>query len=106
MGKELLRGLGDKPSVRLETRDLEEARSRGRKIPVHLIADALIQGGYTSLEEQAKALGLNRSTAWTIVNTKHKLGRLNTKTARCILANPDTPVSVRAIIHSILDQQN
>jgi hypothetical protein len=76
---------------------------RGRKIPIQLIADALIKAGYTSLDSQAKALGLSRSTAWTIVKTKHKLGRLNTKTARCILANPDTPVSVRLIVQTMLD---
>ena len=76
--------------------------SKRRKVPIQLIADALIKAGYTSLDEQAKALGLNRSTAWTIVKTKHKLGRLNAKTTRCILANPDTPIPVRAIIRSIL----
>jgi len=78
----------------------------GRKIPIHLVADALIKGGYLSLDEQAKALGLHRATAWTIMKTKHKLGMLNNKTVRCILANPDTPVSVRVIIHSILDRKN
>ena len=90
-------------TARLEKlRELEEVNSQRRKIPIQPIAEALIEAGYTSLDEQAKALG----TAWTIVKTKHKLGRLNTKTTRCILANPDTPVSIRAIIHSILDLKN
>src|SRR5262245_37662149 len=89
-------------SMRLETvRDLERIKSR-RKIPIQCIADALIEAGYTSLDEQSKALGLHRSTTWTIVKTKHKLGRLNTTTAQPILANPDTPPSVRAIIHQAL----
>ena len=94
-------------TVRLEKlRELEELNSQRRKIPIQPIAEALIEAGYTSLDEQAKALGLSRSTAWTIAKTKHKLGRLNTKTTRCILANPETPVSIRAIIHSILDLKN
>ena len=37
------------------------------------------------------------------MKAKHKLGRLNSKTARCILANPSTPVSVRAIIDAMVD---
>ena len=68
-----------------------------------LIADALIKGGYNSLDDQAKALGLNRSTVWNIMKTKHKLGRLNNKTVRSILANPDTPPSVLVIIRTMLD---
>ena len=94
-------------TARLEKlRELEELNSQRRKIPIQHIAEALIKAGYTSLDEQTKALGLSRSTAWTIVKTKHKLGRLNTKTMRCILTNPKTPVSIRAIIHSILDLKN
>ena len=84
---------------------LEKNRRRehaSRQVPIQLIAEALIKGGYLSLDKQAKALGVHRATAWTIMKKKHKLGRLNNKTARCILANPDTPVSVRAIIRAML----
>ena len=62
------------------------------------IVAALLAAGYISLDAQAKALGLNRATAWTIVKVKHKLGRLNTKTIERILANPGTPPRVRATI--------
>src|SRR6476646_4183041 len=97
----------DSFTVRLEAiRSEQELHSRGRKIPLQLISDALINAGYTSLDAQAKALGLRRSTAWTIMRAKHKLGRLNDKTARCILANPDTPASVRVIILATLDRKN
>jgi len=93
--------------ARLEkVRRLEEINSPGRKIPIQLIADALIKGGYLSLDAQAKALGLNRSTAWTIMKTKHKLGCLNNKTVRSILAHADTPLSVRVIIRTMLDRKN
>ena len=62
------------------------------------ISEALISSGYTSLDEQAKALGIGRSTAWTITKNKHKLGRLSAKTIDRILNNPETPPSVRAIV--------
>ena len=73
------------------------------KTPIHLkdlerISDALVSSGYISLDEQAKALGVSRSTAWTIVNNKHKLGRLSIKTINRILSNRETPSKVRAVV--------
>jgi hypothetical protein len=70
------------------------------------IGDALVAAGYTSLDEQAKALGVTRSTAWNIVNGKNKLDRLARKTTKRILANPDTPPSVRAIIQQYLAERS
>lgn len=69
------------------------------------IADALISSGYTSLDDQAKALGLGRSTAWTIAKNKHKLGRLSAKTINRILANPQTPPAVRAVLDQYVAQR-
>ena len=86
-------------SARLETvRYLCEISSSCRAVPTQAIADALVAAGYISLDEQAKALGLRRSTTWTIIRKKHKLGRLNRQTAQRILKNRTTPPSVRAII--------
>jgi len=62
-----------------------------RKNKIRDITDALISSGYTSLDEQAKALGLHRATVWTIRKNKHKLGRLSAKTIDRVIANPNTP---------------
>ena len=69
------------------------------------ISEALIACGFTKLDEQAKALGIRRSTAWTIVKTKHKLDRLSTKTTDRMLANPELPPSVRTIIYRYLAER-
>jgi hypothetical protein len=69
------------------------------------ISEALIASGYTSLDEQAKALGLHRSTTWTIVKKKHKLGRLSAKTIDRILTNPQTPSAVRAAVRQYAVQR-
>ena len=69
-----------------------------RKKTIDEIVQALTSSGYTSLDEQAKALGLHRATAWTIVKNKHKLGRLSTKTIVRMIENPDTPPDVLAVI--------
>ena len=70
------------------------------------ISAALIACGYTKLDKQAKALGVHRSTAWTIVNDKHKLGRLSSKTTSRILANPETPPAVRNVVQQYLDERS
>ena len=70
------------------------------------ISEALISSGYTSLDQQAQALGIHRSTAWTIVKNKHKLGRLSAKTIDRILTNPGTPPSVRAVIQQYLAKRS
>ena len=67
-----------------------------RKTKIQEITEALISSGYTSLDQQAKALGLHRATVWTITKNKHKLARLSTKTIERIITNPDTPARVRA----------
>ncbi len=59
------------------------------------IASALISSGYTTLDAQADALGLGRSTTWYIVKSKHKIGRLSAKVRRQMLANPNLPPLVR-----------
>jgi len=79
---------------------------QNRTIGLQQIREALIKSGYSKLDQQAKALGVRRSTAWTIVKAKHKLGRLNAKTTKCILANPDAPPSVRAIIAKYLAERS
>jgi len=69
-----------------------------RKTKIEDITAALISSGYTSLDAQAKALGLHRATVWTIINNKHKLGRLSEKTIKRIIANPETPPRVLSAV--------
>jgi len=69
-----------------------------KKTRIQTITDALISSGYTSLDDQAKALGLHRSTVWTIRENKHKLGRLSAKTIERIIMNPGTPPRVLAAV--------
>jgi hypothetical protein len=84
---------------------------RTNKIPdysmeLERISEALVLSGYTSLDEQAKALGLGRSTAWTITTNKHKLGRLSAKTIDRILHNPQTPPAVRVVVQQYLAKRS
>ena len=118
MNKKPLKAIGQSRSAKSPTpgtrlkiiRDLSAASlARGRwKYPTKIqdIAGALIAEGYRSLDEQAKALGVHRSTAWTIVKTKHKLGRLSRKTTNSMLANPELPPSVRIVVLQYLTERS
>jgi hypothetical protein len=85
-------------SARLEAVRYLNSSSVRRTTPVQRIADALVAAGYTTLDQQAKALGIHRATAWTIIRTKHKLGYLNAKTTERMLANPELPPCIRDIL--------
>lgn len=84
---------------------MQRVTRRNGSVQIQDITAALVESGYTSLDQQAKALGLRRSTTWTIIRTKHKLGRLSAKTITRILENPETPTSVRAIVEQYLDER-
>lgn len=94
-------------SERLEAvRCLDEQNPRGRhQNDLQRITAALIAAGYRTLDAQAKALGVHRATAWTIIRTKHKLGRLNLKTTERMLANPQLPPGVRSVVERYLAEQ-
>jgi hypothetical protein len=79
---------------------------RNYSVRLQHISEALIACGYTKLDQQSKALGIRRSTAWTIMKTKHKLGRLSTKTTNRILANPQLPLSVRSVVQRYMAERS
>src|SRR5262245_53686070 len=85
---------GDTPSPKILSAQLRALR----KNKIQDITNALISSGYASLDEQAKALWLHRSTVWTIRENKHKLGRLSAKTIKRVIANPNTPPLVLSVL--------
>ena len=79
---------------------------RNFAVGIPQIKEALIASGCTKLDQQAKALGIHRSTTWTIIKAKHKRDRLSTKTIKRILANPELPPSVRSIIQQYMTERS
>jgi hypothetical protein len=74
----------------------------GYTVELSHIAQALVASGYTSLDQQAKVLRLSRSTTWTIVKGKHKIGRLSAKVRARILENHELPPLVRTTLQQYL----
>ena len=66
---------------------------------------ALVTAGIFTLDEQAEVLGLNRSTAWNILNGHNKTGGLSAPTVKRILAAPRLPACVRAKILEFIDEK-
>src|SRR4051812_26859186 len=60
------------------------------------IGEALVTAGLTSLDKQAAALGLVRSTAWFILQAKQKRAGITTATLHRVLQSPHLPQTVRA----------
>ncbi len=69
------------------------------------IADTLESVGYRTLDEQARALGLCRSTTWTLVHTAHKASGLSAHLINSMLASPELPAPVREKIIEYLEER-
>ena len=59
------------------------------------LKDALVSSGFLTLDRQSKALGLARSTTWTILRATHKNSGLSAATINCMLRAPQLPSVVR-----------
>jgi hypothetical protein len=69
------------------------------------IGEAIAAAGLRSLDEQAEALGLSRSTTWTLLRGRHKGSGLSARIIARILAAPDLPLPVRAKILEYLAEK-
>lgn len=83
-------------STEIKTRQLCKIRELG---------DALVLEGFRALDQQAKALGLGRSTAWTILKANHKASGLSAAIINRMLAAPRLPALVRAKILEYIDEK-
>jgi hypothetical protein len=89
--------------------DLLKSAQRGRaalvtemkarqSMKIREIGQALIAAGFFTLDEQTKALGVPRSTAWTILQARHKNYGLSEKLIKRMLASQHLPPLVRSKI--------
>ena len=75
---------------------LASAPSKMRQwVKLSQIKEALVQSGFKTLDDQAAALGLSRSTAWSILRGKHKNSGLSSAVILRMLTRADLPPAVR-----------
>jgi hypothetical protein len=69
------------------------------------IGYALVVSGLATLDRQASALGISRSTAWTILNAKHKTSGLSAIVINQMLMAPQLPPLVRAKLFEYIEDK-
>src|SRR5437879_3874529 len=69
------------------------------------IGAALAAAGVVTLDHQAEALGLCRSTTWTILQAAHKSSGLTAAVINRMLGCPQLPASVRVILIEYVEEK-
>ena len=90
---------GERPlplSARVKARQASKIRE---------LAEAVESAGFLTLDEQAKALGLPRSTAWTIRRASHKASGLSASIINRMLAAPELPALARSKIIEYVEEK-
>jgi hypothetical protein len=102
--KEAVLALRQSPPRAGRTRSGVDMKAR-QSSKIREIGDALVVMGLLALDEQARALGLARSTAWTILQANHKSSGLSATVINRMLAAPQLPPLARAIILEYVDEK-
>jgi hypothetical protein len=97
----------EKPGcLRNKTPDLTLTDVKTRQASkIREIGEALITAGFVSLDAQAKVFELPRSTAWTILSTKHKGTGISARTICRMLSSKRLPPLVRAKIMEYAEER-
>jgi hypothetical protein len=74
--------------------------SRIKKLGASLTASGLV-----TLGEQARALGLSRSSAWALLKANHKASSLAAATINRMLSSPELPPRARATILTYIEEK-
>ena len=82
------------------------ARMKARQCgKLRALRQALIDAGFQSLDQQAAALGLCRSTAWTVVQGQHKASGLSAAIVNRIMASSRLPQSARTVLLEYIQEK-
>ena len=84
---------------------LSEMKAR-QSAKIRELGQVLIDVGLRSLDDQANALGLPRSTAWTILKACHKSSGLSAMIIERMLVSPQLPPRARAIIVEYVEEKS
>jgi hypothetical protein len=72
---------------------------------IQQIRQALCEAGICHLDEQAAALGLPRSTAYTVIAATHKNTGLTAMTIKRMLESERIPPRVRSVIADYIEER-
>ena len=95
---------GARPYQRRRQQTVAEMKAR-QSAKIKELKKALVASGILTLDEQAKVLGLKRSTAWNVLKGDYKSSGLSVTIINCILAAPQSPPLVRATIFEYVKEK-
>jgi DNA-binding CsgD family transcriptional regulator len=76
---------------------ISEMKAR-QSLKIREFESALIKAGHTTLDQQARVLGLSRATTWTLLKGGHKSSGLSATIINRMLETPYLPSLVQAKI--------
>jgi hypothetical protein len=94
---------GSRMLARSKPQDSDVKERQASKIKE--LAHVLVSAGFVSLDDQANALGLSRSTTWTILKAQHKNYGLSAALIKRVLANPDLHPRIRAKLNEYVREK-
>ena len=83
---------------------IAEAKAR-QSIKIKELKVALTSAGLHTIDEQARALGLCRSTTWSVLKGNHKSSGLSPSTINRMLHAPELPPLVRTKIIEYVEER-
>jgi predicted DNA-binding transcriptional regulator AlpA len=90
---------GISPCIRIKDHKARQA------IRIKELGAALAADGFVTLDEQARALGLSRSTAWAVLKANHKTSDLAAPTINRMLSSPELPPRARLTILTYIEEK-
>jgi DNA-binding CsgD family transcriptional regulator len=85
--------------------DTFAVRKARQAAKIREITDALVSSGHYTLDEQAKALGIGRSTAWAILKNGYKNTGMSAAVAERVLSSAQLPPPVRAKVNEYVAEK-
>src|SRR5712671_2039850 len=86
--------------------DTCQSKMKARQaLKIRNLGEALVASGYVSINQQARALGLSRSTTWAIIQADHKTSGLSASVINRILSTPQVPSKVKTLILEYVEEK-
>jgi hypothetical protein len=93
-------------SIRQQPSPLSGSALKSRQSQrIREVREALLGDGLGSLDQQARALGLSRSTAWFVLRGNHKASGLQATLVARMLTAPRLPPTVRSLLMTYIREK-
>lgn len=96
---------GTPPSERQAPVLIASAMKAGQGAKIAELRLALLRAGFHSIDQQAQALGLRRSTTWAVLRANHKASGLSAKIVKRMLASDQLPPDARETLRNYVEKK-